>query len=69
MKNIKIRLRWFNLGALVTTFVWLWTMSEQEKKKEAENKVSKTEDPAWANADLSERLDNIYNNYKGRQNA
>ena len=69
VKNIRIRLRWFNLGALATTFLYLWLMSEEEKQKETGRKVYGPNDPVWANTDLSNKMDEIYNNYKDKQNA
>lgn len=52
MKNMRIRLRWFNLGALATTFLYLWLASEEEKTKET----------SWA-GDNPSKMDEMYNKY------
>lgn len=39
MKNIRIRMRWFNLGAMAATFLYLWLAEEEQKQKKPTPKV------------------------------
>lgn len=59
MKNARIRLRWFNLGSLLTTLFFLWLMSQEEEK---------AKESGWA-GDNPSKMDEIYNHYKEKQNA
>lgn len=56
---MRIRLRWFNLGALAATFFYLWLVSEEEKAKETKEKTKET---SWA-GDNPSKMDEMYNKY------
>ena len=64
MKAFRIRLRWFNLGTIAATALYLWLESLENEQK---NK-SKIKSTGWAGNNPS-KMDEIFNQYKDKQSA
>jgi len=62
MKAFRIRLRWFNLGTIAATALFLWLESVEKEQK---NKIKST---GWA-GDNPSKMDEIFNHYKEKSNA
>ena len=69
MKSFIKTIRLLNAGFLLGIAFTMWIMGDEEKEKETGRKVYGPNDPVWANTNLSSKMDDIYNNYKEKQNA